>query len=84
MGARNLVMLKTHIESINLSFGNGFVYENVVWALASLRVFFYNYVLYSLGLILRHIFRFDEFSHLGYCIKSFYFIFLLSNWKIEY
>ncbi|BAT74514.1 hypothetical protein LR48_Vigan01g096700 [Vigna angularis] len=58
MGATNLVMLKTHIESINLSFANGFVYENVLWALASLRVFFYNYVLYSLGLILRHIFRF--------------------------
>ncbi|ESW30647.1 hypothetical protein PHAVU_002G171100 [Phaseolus vulgaris] len=58
MGARNLVMLKTHVESINFSFANGFVYENVLWALAPLRVFFYNYVLYSLGLILKHIFRF--------------------------
>lgn len=67
-------MLKTHIESINLSFANGFVYENVSWALASLRVFFYNYVLYSLGLILKHIFRFHEFSHLGYCYLQFQFL----------
>ncbi|TKY58857.1 structural constituent of ribosome [Spatholobus suberectus] len=58
MGARNLVMLKTHVDSINLSSANGFVYENVLWALASLWVFFCNYVLYSLGLILRYIFRF--------------------------
>ncbi|KAK7362298.1 hypothetical protein VNO77_04408 [Canavalia gladiata] len=63
MGSKNLVMLKTHI---NLSFANDFVYENVIWALASLWVFFCNYVLYSLGLILRYIFRFDEFSHMGF------------------
>lgn len=60
MGARNLVMLKTHIESINFSFANGFVCENFLWVLAPLRVFFYNYVVYSLGLIFKHIFRFDE------------------------
>ncbi|KAH1243427.1 hypothetical protein GmHk_07G020508 [Glycine max] len=58
MGSRNLVMVKTHIGSINVSFANGFVYENVLWALPSLCVFFCSYVLYSLGLILRYIFRF--------------------------
>lgn len=73
MGSRNLVMLKTHIGSINLSFANGFVYENVLWALASLWVFFCNYVMYYLGLILRYIFRFDEFSHLGYCYLMVFF-----------
>ncbi|KAL2344550.1 hypothetical protein Fmac_005835 [Flemingia macrophylla] len=58
MGTRNVFMLKTHIGSINLSFANGFVYENMIWALASLWVFFCNYVLYSFGLLLRYIFRF--------------------------
>ncbi|KAK7400920.1 hypothetical protein VNO78_12229 [Psophocarpus tetragonolobus] len=60
MGARNLVMLKTHIGSINLSIANGFVYENMIWALASLWVFFCNFVFCSLGLILRYLFRFHE------------------------
>ncbi|XP_027346545.1 uncharacterized protein LOC113858218 [Abrus precatorius] len=59
MGTRNLVMLKTHIDSINLCFPNVFVYENVLWVLTSLWVLFCNYVLYSLGLILRYIFRFQ-------------------------
>ncbi|XP_061358597.1 uncharacterized protein LOC133302792 [Gastrolobium bilobum] len=58
MGTKNLVMLKTHIGSINLCFANDFVYENMLWVLASLRVFFTNYVLYSLWLMLRYIFRF--------------------------
>ncbi|KAK7317990.1 hypothetical protein RJT34_02673 [Clitoria ternatea] len=59
MGAKNPVMLKTHIGSVNLCLANDFVYENVLWALASLWVFFCNYVVYSLGLILRYIFRFQ-------------------------
>ncbi|XP_019422246.1 PREDICTED: uncharacterized protein LOC109331909 isoform X2 [Lupinus angustifolius] len=58
MGSKNLVMLKAQIESINIWFMSDFVIGNVLWALASLRVFFLNYVLYSFGLMLRYIFSF--------------------------
>lgn len=54
----SLVMLKTHIDSINIRFVNDFVYVNMLWAFGSLRVFICNYVLYSLGLILGYFFRF--------------------------
>ncbi|XP_019428141.1 PREDICTED: uncharacterized protein LOC109336163 isoform X2 [Lupinus angustifolius] len=40
------------------SFVNDFVYVNMLWAFGSLRVFICNYMLYSLGLILRYFFRF--------------------------
>ncbi|XP_045804386.1 uncharacterized protein LOC123897694 [Trifolium pratense] len=57
MGTKNLVTLKTHIFSINLSFPNEFVYENLIWALASMWSFLGNYVVHSIGLILTYIFR---------------------------
>ncbi|KAE9615513.1 putative ribosomal protein L34Ae [Lupinus albus] len=37
---------------------NDFVYVNMLWAFGSLRIFICNYMLYSLGLILRYFFRF--------------------------
>ncbi|XP_027192268.1 uncharacterized protein [Cicer arietinum] len=57
MGTKNLVMLKSHIDSINLFFANDFVYENLIWALASMWIFFCNYMVHSMGLILTYIFR---------------------------
>ncbi|GAU44202.1 hypothetical protein TSUD_370650 [Trifolium subterraneum] len=57
MDTKNLVMLKTHIVSINLSFPNEFVYENLIWVLASMWIFLCNYVVHSIGLILTYIFR---------------------------
>ncbi|KAE9607369.1 hypothetical protein Lal_00026944 [Lupinus albus] len=59
MGAKNLVMLKAHIESINIWFMSDLVIGNVPWVLVSLQVFFLNYVLYSFGFILRYIFSFQ-------------------------
>ncbi|KAK2355102.1 myb protein X [Trifolium repens] len=50
-------MLKTHIVSINLSLLNEFVYENLIWALASVWIFLCNYVVHSIGFILTYIFR---------------------------
>ena len=57
IGTRNLVMLKTQIDSINISFLNGFVYENFIWALASVWIFLCNYVVHSIGFIFTYIFR---------------------------
>ena len=61
MGARNLLILKTQFGSINIRLVNDFVCGNMIWAVGSLWVFFCNYVPFSFGLILRYIFRFDEF-----------------------
>lgn len=57
MGTKNLVMLKTHI---NLCFPNDFVYENLIWALASAWIFLCNYMVHSMGLILTYIFRYQK------------------------
>ncbi|CAL0331223.1 unnamed protein product [Lupinus luteus] len=59
MGAKNLVMIKAHIESINIWFVSDLIIGNLLWALASLQVFFLKYVIYSFGLMLRYIFSFQ-------------------------
>ncbi|XP_058746005.1 uncharacterized protein LOC131618866 [Vicia villosa] len=60
MGTKKIVMLKTHIDSIKLYFHNDFVYENLIWVLASIWIFLCNYVLHSIGSILTYIFRFHR------------------------
>ncbi|KAL5179051.1 hypothetical protein HKD37_01G000442 [Glycine soja] len=62
MGTKSLLMLKSHIDSINIRVVNDFVCVNMLWAFASLRVFVCNYVFYEFGLVIRYIFR---FLHLG-------------------
>lgn len=66
MGAKCLVVRKTHIGFINISFVNDFVCGNMLWAFGSLRGFICNCVVYLFGLILRYILRFDEFFHSGF------------------
>jgi len=58
MGTKSLLMLKSHIDSINIRVVNDFVCVNMLWAFASLRVFVCNYVFYEFGLVIRYIFRF--------------------------
>ncbi|CAI8606813.1 unnamed protein product [Vicia faba] len=60
MGTKKIVMLKTHIDSIKLCFPNDFVYENLIWVLASIWIFLCNHVLHFIGLILTYIFRFQR------------------------
>ncbi|KAI4328438.1 hypothetical protein L6164_020793 [Bauhinia variegata] len=59
MGTKNLLMLKTHFDSINTRFINEFLYGSMLWVIGSLRIFICKYVLYSFGLILRYILRFQ-------------------------
>ncbi|KAF7828059.1 myb-like protein X [Senna tora] len=59
MGTKNLLVLRTHFDSINTRFLQEFLYKNMIWILGSVRVFLCNYVLYSFGLILNYIFRFQ-------------------------